>query len=116
MRGRDDDLLAHAAVGVDAQNLKLRTAIGLPGATGDAHAAVEIRLHRAQIADLDPCRLCVRPERDDLHPQFMAQDAGIAEKRLPSPECVEIGAADADPAHGNQRFARAGRSGRGRFG
>ena len=48
----------------------------------------------------------IRVERDDLHAQLMAEDAGVAEKRLPPAEGVQVCAANADPMHAHKRLAR----------
>jgi hypothetical protein len=49
------------------------------------------------------------PDRYDLAPQLVAQDARIGEKGLLAPKGVEIRAAHADPADADQRLAGSGR-------
>ena len=43
---------------------------------------------------------------EDLDAELVPEDARVVEKRLPSSEGVEVGAADADAMHAHQRLAR----------
>ena len=88
---------------MDAQDLQVDAAVGLPPAAGNAAPAVQIRLDRAALAGLQPS--LIRADLDDLHSQFVPENARIAEERLPAAVRVQVGAANADPVHAHQGFA-----------
>src|SRR5205085_7948939 len=110
LRDGNTDHVAHAAVGMHAQNLQLRAAVRLAASAGDAAPAVQVRLDRTPVADLDSAR--VRADGQYLHTQFVPQDARIAEEGLIAAIGVQVRAADADAAHTHQRLVCAEIDGR----
>jgi len=95
---------------VDPENLKLGAAIRFSPTAGDADSAIEVGLHGAAITNRD--RVHPVSQRKDLNPEFMPEDPGIGEKRLPTAERVQVGSAYAHPVDANQGLASA-RRGRG---
>ena len=83
----------------------------LPAAARKTAPAIDVRLDRATVAGLEPVRVAAGVE--DLDAELVTEDARVVEKRLPSSEGVEVGAADADAMHAHQRFARLARDGAG---
>ena len=98
------ELLAHPAVGVDAEHLDVRAAIRLAPAAGDAFLAVDVRLDRAAVAGFDVVDALA--DGDDLHAEFVPEDARVGEERLLAVESVDVGAAHADAVHAHQGLAR----------
>ena len=102
----DDKLLAHPAVGLDTQHLEGRAAVWLAAPAGDALAAIDVRLDGAAVARSHVCDRGA--DGQHLDPQLMAEDAGVGKKRLLAVERVDVGAADADPPHADERLVRTG--------
>ena len=75
---RDDELLAHPAVGVDAEHLDGRAGVGLAPAAGDTFLAVDVRLDRAAVAGRDVGHALA--DRHHLDAEFVAEDARVGEK------------------------------------
>src|SRR5437763_8830258 len=103
-------VLAHAAGQVDAEHLELIAEIRRAHPTRAARAAAHDWLDHDPVAGGEPA---VLRRLDDLGERLVADDAAarnaVVEMAL---EDVEIGAADADPAHPQKRLA-AGRRGYG---
>ena len=76
----------------------------LPAAASKTAPAIDVRLDRATVAGLESVRLVAGV--DDLDAELVPKNARVVEKRLPSSEGVEVGAADADAMHAHQRLAR----------
>src|SRR5271165_93731 len=111
---RNDKHFAHSAIDMNSQHLQVRAAIRFATSAGDAATAIEVRLDRAAVAGFHV--LCRTTHRYDLDAKFVTKDSREAEKRLPSIEGVDVGAADADAANAYQRFPRLDRRGERVFG
>ena len=67
-------------------------------------ATVEIRLHRATVAGLEPVGLITRV--NDLDAELVPEHARVVEEGLLAREGMQIGAAHADAVHAHERGAR----------
>ena len=101
---RNDKGLAHSAISVDSQHLQAHAAVGFATAAGNAVTTIEVRFDRAAVARVHILRQAAH--RDDLYAKFVTENSRVTKKRLVSVEGVDIGAADADAAHPNQRLVR----------
>src|SRR5688500_15479339 len=104
---RHDEAGAHAAVGVDAEDLEVPAAVAAARAAGVARLAVHVRLDGAAVAGLDVRHAL--PYRDDLHAQLVARDARVAVKRHLPQVAADVAAADADAVHAHDGVAGPGR-------
>src|SRR5205823_3471088 len=89
---------------MDAQRLVGFATIGVPAAAGVTFLTIEVRLDRTPIAGMNigyP-----RTDIQDLHAQFMTRNARITEERHFAQIAGDVGAADADLVHPDQRLAR----------
>ena len=93
---------AHAAVGVDAEDLEILAAVVSSQPAHAAAAAAQVRLNGAAVAAMQA--VAAGRHVEDFRAQLMAEDSGIAEKRLLAIEGVQIGAADADAVDAHQGF------------
>jgi len=87
---------------MDSHHLKTLAAVGLTAKAGMARSTIHIRFHGTFVAL--PNSLTIRRRFDYLHAQFMTEDAGIAEERLPSSERMQIGSTNAHSADADQNF------------
>ena len=90
-----DDLLGHAAVAMDADDLEALAAIGVALAAGGALVAGQVGVDDHRIAGLE-LRAAVRIEHDAG--ELVAHDPRIFEEGVVALEDVVVGAADADVA------------------
>ena len=95
--GREHQDVPHAAVHVYAQDVEVRAAVRFAHAAGHAVPAVHVGDDGAQVAGVEVRH--VPAGRDDLHPQFVPEDAGVVEEGLRTLEGVQVRAADPDPAN-----------------
>ena len=102
---RQDELFAHAAVTVNADDLKIVTAIGMATFAGVAVGIVHVRFNAAAVADFD-VRYSVA-DFHDFHSQLMAGRAWKLKERKLAQVCRRVGAADADAVDLHFGFARA---------
>ncbi len=87
--GRKEERFAHPAVGVDADHLHFRAAIGPVAAAGDAGLAVHVGFDGAAIADFEiqVRGIGARAARISTT-QFVAEDTGVGEEGLFAAEGV----------------------------
>ena len=107
--GTDDEALAKAAVGVDAEHLQLLAAIAASAAAGEALEVVHVRLDGAAIAR--PNILHTRADFEHFDAELVPGNARIAEQREFAEVRAGIGAADADAVRAHERFVRTQRRG-----
>ncbi len=90
---RQADFLAHSAVAVHAKHANSHASVGQAFLTGMAASASDVRVHYDQFAAGEAA--LVR-RLDDLGREFVADHAGVLQKRLAPFKDVVVGAADAD--------------------
>ena len=98
------EAFAHAAVGVHAEADQCLATIRSTRPAGRAGAAGEVRFDGAAVADFQS--VVARRERFDFDGEFVAEDAGVGEERLPAREGVKVRAADANAEYADERVAR----------
>ena len=111
---RHHDLLAHAAVAVNAHTGQRFAAVRAAAGARRAGAAVQVRLDRGPVAGRHVRHALA--DRDHLDAQLVAQNPRIGEKRLVAAEGVDVGAAHAHAVHTDKGLPGAGVSGRRRVG
>ena len=101
--GRYDQPGAQSPIRVDPHHLQVLTAVAPAALAGMAMAAIEIGLHGAMITRGDMRH--TRPSGQHLHPQLVAGNARVAEKRHFAQIAGIVAAANAYPTHAYQRHA-----------
>jgi len=96
------------------EHTQVRAAVRFASPARAARTTVEVRFHCAAIARTYCFIVC--SDLNDLHAEFMAQNARVLEEGLIAPVRVEVGPANTDPAYPDQRFAGTGFAGRCRVG
>jgi hypothetical protein len=96
----------HSAVNVDPDYLEAGAAVDLIHPAGQAFAALQVRDYGDRVAGIQAS--VIRADFLDGSGQFVTQDTRVGEERLVAPESVKIGAANANPAHPDKGFTRAG--------
>jgi hypothetical protein len=87
---------------MDAVNLQAHAAVGFSLAAGNALPAFEIRENHNRVADLEAVSRFV--DRNDFSGQFMPQDAGVGDERMPASIGMKVGSADAHPQQSHEGF------------
>ena len=104
--GRNRQQIAHPAVDVDAQDPQVLAAVRPSAPRRPRLWIVQERADDAGIPDTKGrVGLRIARQRLDGHGQLVTKDARIAEERLAPRERVQVGAADANPAHADERVA-----------
>src|SRR5262245_35018632 len=94
---------------MNAPHLQLFTTIRPRQAAAVTVGVVHIRLNRAAAAGLHVGYS--RTDGDYLHAEFMSGDTRVTEKRHLAQVAADVGAANADSMHADQRLACAGLAG-----
>jgi hypothetical protein len=87
---------------VNAEHLNPLAAIAFPPSTGDALPTVQVWFDGATIPDSQSSRLLT--DANDLHRQFVSEDARISKKGLFPFEGMEVCTADANASHSHAGF------------
>jgi hypothetical protein len=88
---------------VDSQHLQVHAAVGFATAASDAASAIEVRFDRAAVARFDVFGRTTY--RNHLDANLVTEYSRVAEKRLPSIEGMDVGAADTDAVNAHRRFS-----------
>jgi len=91
---------------MNPEAFELNAAVGFAASASDAISTVEVGVDGAQIAGRD-VRYTIT-DSQDFDAELVAEDAGIAEERLPALEGMQVSAANANRADSDEGLARAG--------
>jgi hypothetical protein len=97
---RNYEAFLHSAVNMYAENLEHGAAIRLATLARNAAAAVHIRLDGASVTRLDST--IVFSDLEHLRTKFMSQNAGIADKGVPTVERMQISSTHSDLAYAHK--------------
>ena len=101
---RHHDLLSHTAVHVHPEYAELWAAVRPSATACRAFLAIDVRLDRAQVPRADTRD--TGPDRDDLDAELVPKDPRIGKEGLPASERMQVGSANAHPAHPHERLSR----------
>jgi len=96
------DVLRHGTIAMHAHRLVALTGVETAACAGGAHTAAGIRRHRDRGSGRQ-----VLPAGCHLGGHLMAEHAGEIDHRIAASPSVQVGAAEADELHTQERFARA---------
>jgi len=82
---------------VNAQHFELSATVRPASTAGNAVPTIQIRLNRAAISRRHGAD--AHADRDHLDPQFVPENAGIAEERLLAAEGMKVGSANPQMCH-----------------
>src|SRR5271165_2500731 len=103
---RNGDILAHAAIHMNAKHLEKRTAVGLTAQAGRTATAVQIGPDRTPVPYLQIVHVVA--QRNDLNAELVSEHSRIGEERLITVKCVVVGATYAHLSNANQGFGGGG--------
>ena len=104
------EILAHAAVHMDAQHLQAGAAVGAADGAGVAVTAVDVGIHGHPVAHLQALGILGRivGDADDLTTELVADDPGIADQAVGAAEGADVAAADGGAVDLDQGLALLG--------
>jgi hypothetical protein len=94
--GRSPEVICFSA------SRQVHAAVGFATAASDAASAIEVRFDRAAVARFDVFGRTTH--RNHLDAKLATEYSRVAEKRLPSIEGMDVGAADSDAVNAHRRF------------
>ncbi len=105
LRGKEK-LGSHAAIGMDSEHLQVFAAVDVASLAGMAFPAVEVGLDGTPVSGVDAGYS--RAHGEDFHAEFVSGNARITVKRHFPEIPTEVGTANPDAMHLDERFAGAG--------